>query len=288
MASVTGKFVEVDGIRTHYLEGGGGPCVVFLHSGEFGGCAEISWEFNIEAFAENFHVVAPDWLGFGRTDKLFDFENGCARTFGHMRRFFEVMGIGEADFVGNSMGGSNLARLCAVRPVIFPVRSMVLASGGGFAPDSEARRKLLAYDGTDASMREMLDGLFFDKEKWVDDPDYIARRQEFARMPGAWECASAARFKAPFAEQKGQFGQPDATDYENIEVPTLLVAGADDGLRMPGYAEELGRRIPDCRVKVFDAAAHCPHIEYAQEFNQLAIAFLKEIHKKKGIAAKAA
>ncbi len=288
MASVKSGYVVVDGIRTHYLEGGVGPTVAFMHSGEFGGCAELSWEFNIEAFADHFRVVAPDWLGFGRTDKLFDFAAGRARSLGHMRRFFEVMDITEADFVGNSMGGSNLARIAAARPVIFPIRSLVLASGGGYAPDSEARRKLLRYDGSDESMRELLDGMFFDKEKWVDNAAYRARRQEFAHLPGAWECAAAARFKAPFAEQKGQFGQPDTTPYENIAVPTLLVAGAEDQLRLPGYAHEVGAKIPDSEVIVYDNAAHCPHIERAEEFNAAAIAFLKKVHQKTGIAAEAA
>ncbi len=288
MASVHSRYVMVDGIRTHYLEGGDGPAVVFLHSGEFGGCAELSWQYNIAAFAEHFHVIAPDWLGFGRTDKLFDFAQGRARTFGHMRRFLDIMDLAEADFVGNSMGGSNLARIAAARPVIFPIRSLVLASGGGFAPDTDARKKLLAYDGSDQSMRELLDGLFFDKRTWVDNADYIARRQEMAKIPGAWECTSAARFKAPFVETKGQFGQPDATPYENIEVPVLLIAGANDQLRLPGYADELGQRMPDCEVHVYDEAAHCPHIEHAGKFNAAAIAFLKKVHAKKGSAARAA
>lgn len=288
MASVHSRYVMVDGIRTHYLEGGDGPAVVFLHSGEFGGCAELSWEYNIEAFAEHFHVIAPDWLGFGRTDKLFDFAQARARTLGHIKRFLEVMDITQADFVGNSMGGSNLARIAAARPVIYPIRSLVLASGGGFAPDTEARRNLLAYDGSDQSMRDLLDGLFFNKEKWVDNADYIARRQEFAHMPGAWECASAARFHAPFVETKGQFGRPDATPYEDIDVPLLMIAGADDQLRLPGYAAEIGQRIPGSTVMVFDDAAHCPHIEHAEKFNQAAIAFLRQVHANKGIAATAA
>lgn len=288
MTAVHSRYVMVDGIRTHYLEGGDGPAVVLLNSGEFGGCAELSWEFNIEAFAEHFHVLAPDWLGFGRTDKVFDFSQGRGRTFGHIRRFLEIMDITQADFVGNSMGGSNLARIAAARPVIFPIRSLVLASGGGFAPDSDARRKLLAYDGSDDAMRDLLDGLFFDKKKWVDNADYIARRQEMARIPGAWECTAAARFKAPFVEDKAHFGQPDATPYENIEVPVLMIAGANDELRLPGYANELGERIPDCEVHVYDAAAHCPHIEHAERFNETAVAFLKKLHDRMGIKVKAA
>ena len=145
---IKSRYINVDGIKTHYLEGGEGPTVVFMHSGEFGGCSELSWEFNLTAFAKNFRVIAPDGIGFGRTDKIFDFGGGRDRFFKHLIRFFEIMDIKEADFVGNSMGGSNLARIAAAPPMIFPMRSIVLASGGGFAPSTPARQQLLDYDGS--------------------------------------------------------------------------------------------------------------------------------------------
>ena len=53
-------------------------------------------------------MLAADWLGFGRTDKIYDFADQRARVYRHMARFYEIMGIEEADFIGNSMGGSNL------------------------------------------------------------------------------------------------------------------------------------------------------------------------------------
>ena len=282
-SAIRSRYVNVDGIRTHYLEGGEGPTVVFLHSGEFGGCAEISWEFNIDAFARHFRVVAPDWLGFGRTDKVFDFADGRGRSLEHMRRFLEVMDITQADFVGNSMGGSNLARIAASPPVIFPIRSLVLCPGGGFAPESDARKQLLAYDGTPKAMRALLDGMFYDKRKWVDNAAYVRRRQKFAQIPGAWECAAAPRFRRPDAKAARQFGSPDSASYENIEVPVLLVAGKQDRLREPGYAPKLAKRIPGARVEVYDRACHCPHIEHAARFNREAIAFLKGVHRKLGV-----
>ena len=278
MPEIRSRFVDVDGIRTHYLEAGEGPCVVLVHSGEFGGAAEISWEFTLPALAERFRVVAPDWLGFGRTDKVFDFAAGRARVWRHMRRFLEVMAIDEADFIGNSMGGSNLARIAAARPVIFPIRSLVLCSGGGFTPETNERKTLLAYDGTAQAMRALLHAMLHDP-KWGDDAGYVARRQEFATMPGAWECAAAARFKSPAAASGGSgFGGADATEYENIAVPTLIVAGAEDRLREPGYAHGLGDRIPDCEVHVLDACGHCPNIERADDFNRLAVQFLERVH----------
>lgn len=281
VAGAASRYVDVDGIRTHYLEAGEvGPVVVLLHSGEYGGCAEISWEFTIPALAAEFRVIAPDWLGFGRTDKLYDFGDPRARVFGHMRRFFEVMGIEEADFVGNSMGGSNLVRIMAERPVIFPVRSAILCSGGGFTPETEERRVLLAYDGTMEAMRALVRAMLHDP-KWSEDDAYIARRQEFAAMKGAWECQSAPRFRPPSRAEGGGsgFGTPDATPYEDVAVPTLVVAGADDPLREPGYAPALAARIPGAEVIVYDECGHCPNIEKADAFNEAALAFLRRVNR---------
>ena len=281
---IRSRYINVDGIKTHYLEGGEGPTVVFMHSGEFGGCSELSWEFNLPAFAKHFRVIAPDGLGFGRTDKVFDFGGGRDRFFKHIIRFFEIMDIQEADFVGNSMGGSNLVRIAAAPPMIFPMRSMILASGGGFAPATAARQKLLDYDGSSKAMRELLDGLFYNKKKWVDNPAYIRKRQKLATIPGAWECAAAVRFKRPTIKSTGgQFGNPDTTVYENVAIPTLMIAGKQDELREKGYAPKLAKRIKGAKVSVYDKAAHCPHIEHAARFNKEAISFLKGVHKKLGI-----
>jgi pimeloyl-ACP methyl ester carboxylesterase len=267
------RYVDVDGIRTHYLEAGAGPTVVLLHSGEFGGCAEISWEHNIGRLSEHFRVIAPDWLGFGRTDKLHDFADGRGRMVAHMRRFIEIMRIAEADFIGNSMSGGIIARAATAAPPLFPFRRIVLASGGGFSPDNEHRRALLDYDCTVESMRRIVAAMFFDP-KWAADDAYVNRRHELSLIPGAWECTAAARFRKPTEPPRTQFGQPDTVEYEKIRFPTLVIAGAGDKLRLPGYADEIVRRIPDARLEVFERCGHCPNIEQAERFNATVLGFL--------------
>lgn len=277
MSAMHSKYAMVDGVRTHYIEAGNGPTVVLLHSGEFGGCAELSWERNIEALSEHFRILAPDFLGFGRTDKLRDFIAHGVRMMSHMARFLEVMCIDEADFVGNSMSGRLLCRVASEDHVIWPVRRMVVASGGGYEPDNEARRTLQDYDATRESMKRILQVLFHDP-RWWDDETYLERRYELSIIPGAWEVAAAARFKSPAVPPRPQFGRPDKVPYEKITVPTLFVAGNDDTLLLPGYADELAQRAPRGEVLVIDNCAHCPNIEQAELFNRAVIDFFtKEI-----------
>jgi pimeloyl-ACP methyl ester carboxylesterase len=269
------KHLIVDNIRTHYLEAGSGRPVVLLHSGEFGASAELSWQENFDALAENYRVVAPDWLGFGGTDKVYDFVNGRGRRLDHMSRFLKTLDLGPAAFVGSSMGGSELIRNVAARNGTFDVSVMVLSSGGGFSPDNAARRIILNYDASREGMRELISTLFID-QKWANDEDFVTKKHEASRAPGAWESLAAARFRSPAVVPREHFGQEDKTPYEDIAVPTLLVAGAEDPLREPGYAELMHARIPDSEVSVYEETGHFPHIERASRFNAEVLAFLAE------------
>jgi pimeloyl-ACP methyl ester carboxylesterase len=268
-------FVSVDGVRTHYLEAGDGPTIVLLHSGEFGGAAEISWEYLIPHLAPHYRIVAPDWLGFGRTDKIHDFESKSRRMYQHLIRFCEVMAIDRAHFIGNSMGGSYLLRLAAETPCRLPIDKLVAVSGGGFVPDNEHRRSLLAYDGTPETMRNILKAIFLESV-WWEDEDYVARRIEMSLLPGAWEAVAAARFRSPKTPERSEFGGPDLTPYEAISAPSLLIVGGRDRLRDPGYAEPVAARMPNATIAVLPHAGHCPNIENVEEVASLILDFLAD------------
>lgn len=263
----------VDGIRTHYFDAGDGPALVLLHGGAFGECAETSWDRNIDALATEHRVLAPDWLGFGQTDKLRDFVDPFGRMLAHMRRFLEVLDITEADFAGLSMGGTFLVRVAASERPIFPIRRMVLVSGGGFSPDNEARRAIGQYDGTVEDMRRIV-GTVFHQPRWAADEAFVRRRHELSLLPGAYEVFAAARVAAPGHTPRSPAGAPDTTPYEQVAVPTLVTAGRHDPLRLPGYADELADRIPDAKAIVFSDSGHCPNIEESERWNTVALDFL--------------
>lgn len=47
-----------------------------------------------------------------------------------------------------------------------------------------------------------------------------------------------------------------------IQVPTLLIAGSDDFLFPPGHQRELAARIPNSRLQIIERAGHNPHNEH--------------------------
>jgi len=60
-------YVEIDELRTHYLDEGRGEPMLLLHG-------EPTWSFlyrrMIPALRARFRCIAPDYIGFGRSDKL--------------------------------------------------------------------------------------------------------------------------------------------------------------------------------------------------------------------------
>jgi pimeloyl-ACP methyl ester carboxylesterase len=271
-------FISVDGVATHYFEAGlehrgRNPSILLLHSAEFGGAAEFSWEYNLAALGARHHVLAPDHLGFGLTDKIFDFNGQFDRRIAHIRRFLDIMCVDKAHVIGSSMSGGLSLTVAARQKPDWPIASLTICSGGGDAPDNAARKILNTYDGSREHMRRIVEVMFVDP-KWAADEDYIERRWQMTRVPGAWEATAAARFKAPFPQNSSDRRERDSIDYAAIEVPTLVIAGRHDPLRKPNYTDDFVPKIGNAELHVFERAGHMGNIECAEEFNARVLAFL--------------
>src|SRR5918996_562964 len=123
------RIIVAGDVKTHFLEAGSGPDLVLLHGGEDGASAEITWRYKIDALAESFHVVAPDLLGWGQTEKIYSFSDPAGLRIRHVQRFLETLGIGEAFFVGNSAGGGLILRGAVRQPSPLQIQKMVTICG---------------------------------------------------------------------------------------------------------------------------------------------------------------
>jgi len=97
------RYVEVGGLRTHYLDEGMGEPILLLHG-------EPTWSFlyrsMIPPLRARFRCVAPDYVGFGRSDKLTDVS---AYTFAFhsdwLERFVDGLGLADLTLVVQDWGG---------------------------------------------------------------------------------------------------------------------------------------------------------------------------------------
>ncbi len=277
MTDFASKTILVDGLITGYLEAGQGDPVVLLHGGEFGASAEIGWERNIAALAAHHRVLALDMLGFGRSAKVIDFNDGRGMRIRHIARFCEAIGVDSAHFVGNSMGAVNMFVDATSDSPLLPARTLVMICGGGEIQRNEHSAALYDYDATLSGMRRIVEALFYDPCYPADDA-YVQRRYASSIAPGAWEALAAARFRRPGLEPPAL--PSSARPYERIAVPTLVVEGECDKLLPSGWAAAIADQIAGGRSCVVPKAGHCPQIEQPSVVNHVLVDFLNEVQRK--------
>lgn len=265
--------IEVGDIQTHFLEAGKGPDLVLLHGGEFGASAENSWKYNIEPLSKRFHVIAPDMLGYGLTDKIYSFTNPAAFRIKHLRRFFEQIEVGKAYFVGNSAGAGTILRAAVSEPAAFKIDKMVTICGNASIFKTESQAALEDYTPSMENMAALMKLLFHDP-KWLAE-ETVRERYEASITHGAWEALSAARLRRP-GYQSGSNIEEFKRKLARLELPFLIMACEHDRLNPTDWEVKLQEIVKNSRVHRFRHSAHEPQIEEAEEFNRVLTQFLLE------------
>ena len=99
-----GKFIEVDGLSTHYIEKGSGEPVILLHGFFFD---TYMWNKNIDVLAERFKVYAIDLWGFGYSTRE-PLDYGYPLYTNQLLNFMDTLDIASASLIGQSMGGGTI------------------------------------------------------------------------------------------------------------------------------------------------------------------------------------
>ena len=144
------RYVEQDGLRLHYLDEGEGPAVLLLHG-------EPTWSYLyrtiIPELAPAARAIAPDYFGFGRSDKPLRVED-YSYDF-HVRSItllVEELDLRDATVVVQDWGGPIGLRLAVEHPErIGKLVIMNTGIGGGRPPSAEwlRFREWLRRLGTD-------------------------------------------------------------------------------------------------------------------------------------------
>lgn len=125
------RFIDVRGLRYHLREwGDAGRTLVMLH-----GWMDVSasFQFVVDALGRDWRIVAPDWRGFGLTDRA---RADCYWYPDYLADLEfvldDVVGGEPACIVGHSMGGNIALMYAGARPR--RVRAVVNLEGFGLRP----------------------------------------------------------------------------------------------------------------------------------------------------------
>lgn len=271
MAAYHQRTVFVGDVRTHFLESGAGPDLVLLHGGEYGASAEITWRHNIDYLTQRFHVIAPDMLGWGGTDKVYNFSDPAGHRIRHIQRLLELLGITKAFFVGNSGGGGTILRASVMEPPPFQILKIVTICGNASVFKTNSQADLENYTPSLENMKKIV-ALLYRDPKWQTEQN-IRERYESSIIPGAWEALSAARLRSP-AHQARSTTEQFVKKLSQLSIPLLIVSCEYDPLNQRDWDIQFQKIVPGSKIHRFMNSSHEPQIEETDEFHRVITEFL--------------
>jgi len=250
-----------------YRELGDGPgeSLVLLHAFPLNG---RMFEPQMEAFSEGRRVVVPDYPGFGRSPRT-PAQPDIRYYAEGVRGILDRLSLERVVLGGVSMGG--YVAFGCMR--LFPERvsGLILANTRPDADSEETREnrknmaRRVADEGVEVlielQMWRLLARVTLEKNEEVVEE---VRDMILESSPGGVVAALGAMRE-----------RPDSTPLlEEIEVPTLVIGGEEDGISSPEVMGAMAEKIPDSRHVTLPRAGHLSNLEAPEGFNAALREFL--------------
>jgi haloalkane dehalogenase len=270
------RYLEQDGLRMHYVEEGAGDPVLLLHG-------EPSWAFLyrklIPPLADVARVVAPDYFGFGRSDKPTRIEDySYDFHYGSIERLADELDLREATVVVQDWGGPIGLRLAVERP--HRVGKLVILNtgiGAGRAPSPEwlRFREFMRRVGT-----ELIPGQLV-RISCVSELDEDVVEAYNAPFPTPESKAGVLAFPELVPTE---LEHPSAAKMLEVRAglerwkrPALVLFSDSDPIFSPEAAERMASRIPGAGpAEIVAGAGHFLQEEKGEQIAERIVRFLAE------------
>lgn len=267
-----------------------GRAVLLLHGKNFNG---YYWESTIRALtAAGFRVVVPDQIGFGKSSKPEHYQYSFQQLATNTRALLDHLGIEGVSVVGHSMGGmlavrfalmfpDRVEKLALIDPIgledwkrVVPYRTIDewYASELKITPDGQKKYQIESY--YHGQWKPEYEPWVRLATGWLSSPDY----------PNvAWN--SALTYDMIFT-------QPVCYEFDDLDVPTLLVVGSLDRTALgrqwapddvketlgdyPNLAKSAASEIAGCQLEILEGVGHVPQIEAPDILFPILLKFLQD------------
>ena len=238
-------FVEADGFRIRYMEGGQGPALVHLHGA---GGLRLTPAHNL--LAKQFRVIAFEMPGFGNSPENSKTQN-MPELAATMATACEKLGLDRYNLMGTSFGGKTalcLAPQCPERVLAVVLEAPAAIRQKGARPSSgtpaERARQLYAHPERMPPLPEL-------------DPAIAAKQQTLVR-----------RLIGPDRDAELEAQLP------KLSLPTLVVFGTYDRMIAPEMGHFYKELIPNCHLIFVYDAGHAIGAERPEAFVEVVSDFL--------------
>lgn len=255
------------GLTMAYDESGTGTPLLFLHGWPH---SRQLWAGQMGGLAHHARCIAPDLRGFGASSVSGPYS--MDQYADDVAAFLASLKIDGAVVCGLSMGGYvALALLHRHRRLL---RGLILCDTRATADDDEGRGKRLRLAGfIQERGMEALAELQLPSQV---SPETLANRPDSSdalrRLMASTPAAGA------IGAQHAMAARTDSTPLlATIDVPTLVVGGADDAITPPDELRGLAAALPGARLEIISGTGHLAPYERPAAFNHIVAEFMQRL-----------
>ncbi len=283
MATCERRYVDVEGIQTHYLEAGEGPATLLLiHGGGVSSCAELNYGSVMELLAQHLRVVALDVVGFGRTRGGGPMHYTARAQGDFVLAFMEKLNL-QGHVGGNSHGGWLAQYVAHERPQAVK-RLIIINSLNGtqpIPPAPEGNQYIYSpvghahHDPTRERIHAELCA-FYVNQKLVTEAR-VARTLEIARSNHAYAKKRARATSSTVEEANENLsyrGRSMDQWAPQLSVPVLMTWSRENRGSHPSHALAFYERLVDGEMHIFSGAGHHVMTEHPRRWTQVVWDFL--------------
>ena len=257
------KFVEIDGNKIRYLESGSSKKTLVLVHGL--GASSERWQYVLPFFENDFHVLVPDLIGFGYSDKpIADYTIDFFSNF--LEKFLISLNIEQTNIIGSSLGGQIAAEYASSHSQ--NVDKLILVSPSGimkkstYALDEYIMAALYPNEQSAKNAFETMDGS--GKKIPMKIIDGFVSRMKLPNAKFAFMSTVLGLKNCELITQK----------LENIASPTLIIWGSDDPVIPITFANDFVSSIINCTFLEMSDCGHTPYVQEPELFASTVLNFL--------------
>jgi len=257
------KFVEIDGNKIRYFESGSSKHTLVLIHGL--GASSERWKYVIPLFETDFHVVVPDLVGFGYSEKpSADYTLDYFSNF--LEKFLISLGIKTTNIIGSSLGGQIAADYASTH--CKSVEKLILVSPSGImkqptpALDAYIMAALYPNEQSAKSAFETMEGS--GKSIPIDIINGFVTRMKLPNAKFAFMSTLLGLKNSDLITEK----------LTNISSPTLIIWGTNDPIIPITFADVFVSSIKNCQFYEMNECGHTPYVQEPEKFASYVLKFL--------------
>jgi pimeloyl-ACP methyl ester carboxylesterase len=252
------QFIDIDGVRVHYVDQGSGEPVVLLHASYL---SLHSWDELADLLDDRYRVIRLDLSGAGLTGPDPSGRYGIERNIELVRGLVAALGLQKVAVVGTSSGGITAFRMAARFPE--QVSRLVLINSAGL-PRTAATNPLRPRSSRPVAwVQARLRSRRFWAQSLTDNfvpphqpsAELVQRTYDMNRRAGGREITRL--FLANFST-----GDPQA-ELAQVRAPTLILWGEDNRTLMHLEAEVFAYWLSSAPtlIRKYPGLGHYPYLE---------------------------